>query len=235
MIGYKNMSIAQHLKDEYYNVRNQFTEPKSHDWRPTQEYPELLYVSDNPSLEFFPRLIERCTQFYNELDSAVETLKITVPEVYNELQLLIQNRILGGLSDKGKRVTFFRETSSGLRGDVTTPPVEELPKGINSVIELLSSAMDCRINMSKVKSDEYYYTAWLSYRFLESSLMRFLVRLSYVMMYPHRIVLDRVVLETVLKKEGMDSVIFYVQSAEQHFNEKNMWNFAPCQETLFKR
>jgi hypothetical protein len=52
-------------------------------------------------------------------------------------------------------------------------------------------------------------------------------------MYPHRLVLDRVVLKAVLRREGMDSVIFYIQSSEQHFNEKKYVEFcAMARNTL---
>ena len=94
-----------------------------------------------------------------------------------------------------------------------------MPFGIRSVIDLLSKAMECGVGGLRTDSDAYYYTAWVSYRSLEGALKQFSTRFNYVMLYPHRIVLDRVVLETALRKEGMEKVISFVQSAEEHFNE----------------
>ena len=141
------------------------------------------------------------------------------------MRALLQNKIIGGLSDKYQIYTFFEYTSNSKYGGINQPNINNVPKGIRSVIALLTKAVETRINYEVVHSDEYYYTAWISLRLIEAPLKQFLARLSYVLMYPHRIVLDRIVLETVLKREGMDNVINYLQSAEQHFNEKKYIEF----------
>ncbi len=183
-----------------------------------RKYPTLVYMSKSPEADLFPKLVEECTGLYNEIDSAVETLKISVPEVYLDSKELIEKKVVGELTGVSKTYDFHIQSSYPYEGEISAPDLGKLPLGIRSVIELLTKAGECRFSELKVNSDEYYYTALTSYRSLESALRQFLSRLNYVMLYPHRIVLDRVVLETVLKREGMDRVAFYVQSAEEHFN-----------------
>lgn len=218
------MSISQQLKDKYTQVLKEMIKPKIKDWRPDTGYPAISYDSNDPSVEYFPNIIEQCTSLYNVIDSAIQTLKITIPEVYNDMQNLIENKILGGLTEEHQIYDFYKATGTA-NGGIKRADTDFLPLGIKSVLELLTKATECRINGYRVNSDEYYYTAWVSYRSLESALKQFLIRLDYVIMYPHRIILDRMILETILRKNGLDSVITYLQSAEQYFNEKKYVEF----------
>lgn len=212
------MSIAGRIKSRYKDVLAQFEVPQGANIGAYQKQPYLIFDFKSPEVYLFPKLVEQCTELYNEIDSAVETLKISVPEVYKNSLQLIEQKVIGGLNVKSEIFDFFIRKDYSTYSGIEAPGAGTLPLGIKSVIELLTKAAECRFSGLIVNSDEYYYTALASYRSLESASMQFLSRLNYVMLYPHRILLDRVILETVLKREGMERIASYVQSAEEHFN-----------------
>lgn len=215
------MSVGSRLNESYQTVLASFGDFSLS--YPTGGYPKIDFGSQK-ALNQCSILIGSCTSLYNEIDSAVEILKKTVPDVYKNFQDLIENKIIGGLASEDE-VCSFIEGGTYTKGSIHRPSLVDMPFGIMSVSDLLTKAMEFRIMRRTVKSDECFYTAWLTFRFLEAALKQFTTRLNYVMLYPHRIVLDRVIMETILKKNGMDKVVAYVSSAEEHFNNKKYVDF----------
>ena len=150
-------------------------------------------------------------------------LKLTIPDVYEEQKNLIEIVTLGGTGDKFKLAGFNH--TSDVWSNIENPKPSEMPKGINTIISLLTKAYEFRQTGFVLDSDIHLYTALLSFQNLRVALTRLLTRFNHVMMYHHRIIVDRIILETSLRKFGMFQVIDYLQSAEQHFNSQKTIEF----------
>jgi len=216
------MSMADQIQTLYDDLRKQIVTPEVTFSKGMS--PRVVMKQMYLSSEFVDGLIESCMRLYNQIDSAVETLRLTVPVIYRELELLINGKLLGGLSKEYVTVSF-QTTDFFSYGKMVCPTSERLPFGIKSVIDLLAKAAEDMETGADVRSDEHFFTAKIVYCALKFTLTQFLTRFNYVMMYPHRIVLDRVVLETGLRKHGMDSIVGYVQSSEEYFNKQKYIEF----------
>lgn len=214
--------MADQIRILYEEIRKQFEIPQA--TFPRGEYPKLLITQRYLTSEFVDGLIEACMKLYNQIDSAVETLRRTVPIIHKELSPLIKDKLLGGL-DLNYMTVNFQLTGYSSEGKIVCPATEQLPFGIKSVIDLLVKTVENMEAGARLRSDEHFLTARVAYFALKVALTQFLTRFDYVMMYPHRIVLDRAILETGLRKHGMDNIVGYVQSAEEHFNNQKYVEF----------
>jgi len=217
------MSSAEHIWNLYDKIRDEFF--RSSVETPTGKYPIVTIDGKEITSEFLDALLQSCVELYNQIDSSVEVLKLTVPEVYEELKELISTKIIGKAFEKCEFVVFRQPEYSYYEGEVEVNPVSRLPLGIKNIIDLLSKAFENREAKWIVLSDQFYYTAKASFRALRASLTYLLTRFDYVMMYPHRIVIDRIVLEAGLRKHGMDRVVGYIESAEEYFNQQKYVEF----------
>ena len=184
-------------------------------------YPTLVLKDAPLSSDYIDNLIQLCSEFFNQIDSLVMALKLTIPDVYEEQKDLIEKRLLGKSNDSTKLATFSDYSTGGIEN----PEPSEIPMGINNIILLLTKSFEYRQTEFIVKADTNLYTASLSFLNLKVALTRLLTRFNHVMMYPHRIVIDRMILETSLRKHGMFQVIDYLQSAEEHFNNQKPVEF----------
>ena len=100
-----------------------------------------------------------------------------------------------------------------------------MPFGIKQIIELLTQAFEYLQAGLTVNSKEYLYTATISFRSLKAGLTILCNRFNYVIMFPHRILVDRKILEIGLRKHGMFQVLDFLQSAEEHFNNQKYVEF----------
>lgn len=217
------MALTERIKDLYEEIRKKFQ--KSDIQLGRGNYPGVLVGAERLSSEFLDELVRSCGELYNQIDSVVQALKLTVPEVYDKNLSFIKAKVIGQLRTEQELVDFRAPAASYLAGDVEVPSSDKLPLGISRVIDLLVRAVEALESGHRVSSDEFYCTAKVSFGALRPALTRFLTRFGYVMMYPHRIVLDRMVLETGLKKHGMERVVGYVQSAEESFNHQKYVEF----------
>jgi len=206
------MSSSDKIKEEYKKIAAQFSEVKI--TRQPYQYPELLLNKSSLTSDHIDSLIQSCSEFFNQVDSLVTALRLTIPDVYEEQKDLIENRVLGKTGVNVKIAEFDDNSSSR----IDNPTLSEMPKGINNIIELLIKSFEYRQKGSIITSDRYFYTASMSFFNLRAALTRLLARFNHVMMYPHRIIIDRMILETSLRKHGMFQVIDYLQSAEEYFN-----------------
>ena len=87
------MSIGEQLITTYQEVLSKFDYPQvTPNNENYQTYPRIIYKTSQPINNLFPNLIEACTQLYNEIDSAVTTLKMAIPEAYKDLEPLITEK-----------------------------------------------------------------------------------------------------------------------------------------------
>lgn len=192
---------------------------------PLGKYPRVFVEGKNLTSELVDNQLQSCVELYNQIDSIVEALKLTVPEIYEEQKILIENRVIGKKSEGQKIVEFLKSQYINAAGNVSRPPPSTLPLGIRGVIDLLTRSYEYLQSGLLVNSDELYYTTTISFKSLRVALRRLLGRFNYVMMYPHRILVDRTILETGLRKHGMFQVLDFVRSAEENFNNRKYIEF----------
>jgi hypothetical protein len=155
----------------------------------------------------------------------VETLKLTLPNIYEEQKGLIEEKILGSQHKNQKIIQFMNAQTWNASGKITHLSPAEMPSGIKQIIELLSQAFEYLQGGLTVNSQQCLYTATISFRSLKASLTILCNRFNYVIMFPHRILVDRKVLEISLRKHGMFQVLDFLQSAEEHFNNQKYVEF----------
>lgn len=218
------MSSSEQIHDLYDKIRLRFFEPVL--LREEGRIPKLVLKENILYSQFLNDLMQSCVELYNQIDTVVETLKLTVPAVHKELEKLIATKVIGELNESQHEfVKFNKPELHDRRGTVSYPSPDKLPHGIKPVITLLTKAFESAETSWHVLADECYFTALLIFGTLKASLTQLLTRFDYVMMFPHRIVLDRVILETGFKKHGLDRVVGYIQSAEEHFNKQKYIEF----------
>jgi len=220
------MSVSANLFSLYERIYKKIN-PVTYE-RPEFKVPELLVNNRTLNTDFINSVLGDCVELYNQIDSAKVVLRETVREVFDELESVFERELIGAKGEMQigqSNLVRLMKRSSSRYGIIVYPAETELPCGLVSIIELLKRSLYCSETDSKTDRDEYFDTARLSFNRLRGSLTHLTRRFDYVMMYPHRIVLDRMVLETGLKKHGMDRVVNYVQSAEQNFNEQRYVEF----------
>jgi len=217
------MSSSEQIWNLYNKIQKQITEPKLFQNR--GDYTRVALHGSTLTSEYLNDLLESCVGLYNQVDSVVEALKLTVPEIYEELKELINKKVVGEQSDNYRMVEFKAPEYSTHFGSVSVPLISSMPFGIKNVINLLTRAYENIEVSGAVATDSCYYTARITLGALRPALTHLLVRFNHVMMYPHRIVFDRMVLEGALRRHGMNRVVGYVQSAEEHFNQQKYVEF----------
>ena len=189
--------------------------------RPTGAYP----VIEGVNVSHLNGLLESCVSFYNHLDSAKTVLEKTLPEIYSELKSIIDDKIIGSVPQTRFLVDITKSTYSDSIGTIKVPSPEKLAKGILNIIGLLKESLYFAQIGSAVRRDERYSTAKYVLYAMKGNLVHFATRFDYVMMYPHRILLDKIILETGLKKHGLDKVLAYVHASEEHYNNQKSIEF----------
>ena len=109
-----------------------------------------------------------------------------------------------------KLLSFMKFNVDGL------PRSDLLKESLSLIVEYIFF-LKCSLYYLEIRENilmsTYFDTARVSFNNLRGALTYFTQRFDYVMMYPHRIILDRTVLETGLKKYGMDRVVQYLISS----------------------
>lgn len=217
------MSSSEQVWNLYDEIQNRIVRPELHPQR--GDFHRVILDSKYLTSKYLNDLLESCVKLFNQIDSVIEALKLTVPEVHEDLKELIIKKVIGGASDKYQTVQFHAPEYHSDLGKVDIPSPSSMPSGIRNVIDLLTRAYEYREASWHVTSDSCYYTARISFCALRPALTHLLTRFNYVMMYPHRIVADRIILETALRRHGMNRVVAYVQSAEEYFNQQKYVEF----------
>ena len=213
------MSQSEHLESLYEEICNFFICNIEY---PKGTYPKLSGVDRN----HIDDLLKHCVKFYNVLDSSIIVLEKTINDVYLELKNIIDDKLFGNIPDDYEYIVDFKKPYYyNDVGSIVIPDEEDNPSGIKNTIELLKKSLFNYEVDNDVLKDEYYTTARYAFFSLRGHLSHFITRFNYVMMYPHRILLDRTILETGLKRHGFDRVIKYIQSSEEHFNNKKYVEF----------
>ena len=212
------MSQAEQIEKLYEKIYNYFMQVIEY---PPGKHPQILGM--NPF--HINEILKSCIRLYNYLDSAIVVIETTIPDIFSELKEIIDDEIIGIKSNNYEIATFEKPMYSNQKGKVMIPDLPFLPKGIMNIVSLLKISLYYSETNFTVDRDQYYYTAKSVFLNLKGHLMHFLTRFDYVMLYPHRILLDRTILETGLKKHGYDRVLKYLQSAEEHFNKQKSEEF----------
>lgn len=219
----KHMSSIEQMWDSYNKVDSQFYKTKI--TYPLDVYPEVVLGHLKLPPEFINELLASCIDLFNQIDTMIETLKLTLPVIYEEQKDLIDTKILGVRTRDQRTVKFCAPTLYNRPGALDVPSFSKMPSGIREIIRLLTESFEDLQADKTVSSHENFYTALISFRALKAALTRFCGRFSYVVMFPHRIIVDRKVLEIGLRKHGMFPVLSYLQSAEEHFNNQKYVEF----------
>jgi len=212
------MSQAEQIEKLYEKIYNDFIQVIGY---PEGKYPQIIGLNTFHINE----ILKSCIQLYNYLDSAIVVLEKTIPDIFSELEEIIDDEIFGDESIEYKIINFEQPSRSYLKGSIMVPLLDTLPKGIMNIISLLKKSLYYSETNFSVNRDQCYYTAKYAFLNLKGHLMHFLTRFDYVMLYPHRILLDRTILETGLKIQGYDKVLKYIQSAENHYNDQKSVEF----------
>ena len=215
------LSQSEQIESLYETIYKHFIKPIGY---PKGKVPKIYGINRS----FLNDLLSSCVNLYNHIDSAIIVLQKTIPDIYTELQKIIEDKLIGtvpNIYDEKQAVRFIKPNYSTQIGEIVIPSEVNITSGLKNVLELLKKSLYYDETGKSTRRDASYLTAKYTFANIRGDLTHFLTRFDYVMMYPHRILLDRKILETGLKMHGFDRVIQYLESSEEYFHKQKYVEF----------